>query len=479
MPSLWRVDSADSEVRRGIRISLAEAAVVGALFAAMETWLVPLLVQRLGAAAAYVGWLTIVPQLGVACLGPIVRPLINLIGGNRRTVLLCSSSQIIFTAALAVSAIFSGHPWSAPLALWLAIANGLVGAVNGPAWTAWMGDLVPRTIMGRYLSWRWRIFIATRLGFGLLFAQILAKWPATVGPWGLFAVFCVAAVARLASVLLLARQPVFAPRPPIRGADSNRGAPGAITFVDFLRSMHRTPLGRWALVWSSLVFGLFVCGPFVAPYLIAPLSQGGLELDPRSYWMLINVGVVTRFVVLAPLGRLIDLAGAASVLRLGVVGLALLPLTWSFTTSLLWLSVTEVLVGIAACAAELSIGVLLFSCNRDPLQRVRLIGFQQAVAAVAVITGTYVGKRALELLQDTQWAEHLGWPGIDGSPFRMLILVSIVARLPGLVMALVLLPRLRELDDEETAGLWRLVPGSGVAESIRRGLMGVFRRPEG
>jgi MFS family permease len=479
MPSLWSADPSDSAVRRGIRISLIEGAVVGAMFAAMETWLVPLLVQRLGAAAAYVGWLTIVPQLGVAMLGPIVRPLIDRLGGNRRTVLICSSAQIVFTAALAVSALFAGHDWSASLALWLAIANGLVGAVNGPAWTAWMGDLVPRTIMGRYLSWRWRIFIGTRLAFGLIFAQVLAQWPATKGPWGLFAVFCVATASRAASVMLLARQPVFAPRPPIRGADSNRGAPGAITFLDFLRSIHRTPLGRWALVWSSLVFGLFVCGPYVAPYLIAPLTQGGLELDPRSYWLLINVGVVTRFVVLAPIGRLIDLAGAASVLRIGVIGLALFPVIWSYTTSLRWLAVTEVLVGIAACAAELSIGVLLFSCNRDPRQRVRLIGFQQAVAAVAVITGTYAGKQLLELLQATDWAAHLGWAGIDGSPFRLLILISVVARLPAVVMALALLPRLRDLDDEETAGLWRLVPGTGVAESIRRGLMGVFRRPEG
>jgi MFS family permease len=470
MASLWRGLPRDSVIRKGLRISLIEGAVCGAMIAATETWLVPLLQQRLGVMAAVIAWLTIIPQIAMVSIGTSVRPIIDWIGGNRRTVLLGAAMGVLLLLMLAGAALLQGHSWAAPAALWVAITLGIVQTVMAPAWFAWMGDLVPRPMMGRYLSWRWRIFISVRLAVGLGFAQVLTHWRATETPWGLVAVFGIAALARAASFTLLARQPVLKTRPVLRGVDSNRGDAGSITFRDFLRNIHRTPLGRCTLVWGVLVFGLNVCGPFVAPYLLAAAADGGLELDPSTYWWLVNVGVITRLVVLELIGRLTDMVGASAVLRVGVIGLCVFPNTWCFTGDVRWLMGSEILTGASACAAECAIGVLLFTCNRDPLQRVRLIGFHTVVAGAAVVAGSLVGMMLLRLANAGEM------PVLGSGPFRTVIMVSMVVRMPAIAMAVWLLPRVRSLDGEEAAGLWRMVPGSGVAETIRRGLASVFRR---
>jgi hypothetical protein len=41
------------------------------------------------------------------------------------------------------------------------------------------------------------------------------------------------------------------------------------------------------------------------------------------------------------------------------------------------------------------------------------------------------------------------------------------------------LPKLRSLRAEESADLWRMIPGADLTLTLSRGLMGFFRRPEG
>jgi MFS family permease len=469
MPTLWDMSSGGSAIRRGLRISLIEAAVTGAMFAATETWLVPLLVQGLGAAAYVIGLLTIIPQLGVVSFGAFARPIIVFLGGNRRTVLLTSYAQIAFLAGLSVPLHWPHASWAVPVALSLSIAIGLNGAISGPAWISWMGDLVPRSIMGRYLGWRWRIFAPSKLFFGFLFALAIEHWPPVNGPWGFQIVFAIAALSRVASTWLLRKQPEPRLRPVLRGPESQKGFSPTVGLWGFLCTMHRTDLGRWTMVWASLNFGMMIAGPFFSVYMLKARPLG-LELDYSTYWWLANASTISRFVGVAILSRMVDLYGPSAMLRVAVLGIFSTPIVWIMTTDLLWLFTVEILNGLAWSAAECSVIVLLFTCNRDPLQRTRLIGYHQFVAGMAVVVGSSIG---------TILIKPGVLPELDGSEFRTLFLISIVMRLPALVMAAIMLPTLKTLDPEQTRGLWRMVPGAGLTMTIGRGLLGVFRRPEG
>ncbi len=467
MASLW---SGGSEVRRGVRISLIEAVMAGAMYAATETFLVPLLQQRLGAAAQVIGVLTIISQFGLVSIGAMARPVIRALGGYRAATIWMCVVQVGSLIALSVPLHFPQAPWAVPVGVALASLQGLSGAIMAPAWQAWMGQLLPRPMMPRYMAWRWRIFAPTKLAFGYGFASAVQHWPPEQGPTGFQIVLAVAAIGRIASALLLLNQHVPDPRPPLKGADSNRGAIQTATLIDFIRSLPRTDLGRCTLVWAAMHLGLLVAGPFFMPYFLAPQPRGrGLQY--HAYWWIVNIATMTRFLGATFMGRMVDLAGSAAVLRLAVLWICLVPsCIWGFVDSFAVLMVMEALNGLAWCAAEAAVGVMLLTCSRDPEHRVRLIGFHQAVVGVAVIGGSVLGSSMLA---------YQTLPTYAGSDFRSLFLFSGCLRIPVVIMALWLLPRRRRFDADESAGLWREIPGAGVTMAIGRGLAGVFRRPEG
>ncbi|MBA3708638.1 MAG: hypothetical protein H0W83_07465, partial [Planctomycetes bacterium] len=375
MATLWQPGG--SAIRRGIRISLLEAIMAGSMFAATETWLVPLLQQRLGAAAYIIGVLTVISQLGVVSLGVLARPVILWIGGYSQATIFTCWVQVVSLLGLSLPLYYPNADWAVPVAVSLSILHGLAGAIMAPAWLAWMGDLVPRPMMARYLAWRWRIFAPTKLVFGLVFALAVTHWPASQGPYGFQIVLLIAAVGRLASIWLLMRQHVPKPRPTLRGPESLRGSPAMVSLWAFVRTMHRTDIGRMTMVLTALSFGVLIAGPFFMSYMLEPRPIG-LELDEVTYWWLVNTGTVTRFVMVAIMGHMVGLYGASALLRVAVIGVTVVPAVWAWTTNIWCLFAVEILSGTSWCAIETSAGVLLLSCNRDPAQRMRLIGYHQA-----------------------------------------------------------------------------------------------------
>jgi hypothetical protein len=83
------------------------------------------------------------------------------------------------------------------------------------------------------------------------------------------------------------------------------------------------------------------------------------------------------------------------------------------------------------------------------------------------------------LARDSDDPANSWLPQINESGFHTLFLISACMRLPAVILALRFLPKLRSLNAEESAGLWRLVPGTGMVQTLSRGLMGFFRKPEG
>jgi MFS family permease len=458
-------------------IAVIEGVVVAAMLVTVESFIVPLLQKRLGASASIIGLLTIVPMIGSSFAGLVVGPVIRALGGNKRCVLITCAIQIAALAGLGIPIHYPERSWAVPVALGLAISIALVGSVGGPAWISWMGSLVPRRLQGRYLSFRNRLLILVKLGFAAAFAQVIYLLPENQGPWGLQIVLAVGALSRLASMWMIARQHDPAPRPKLSSHDSQHlVASGGM--LHFLRTIFRTDLGRWTAVWATLHFGVMISGPYTAVYMLA-LQPDGLGLSAWPYIILLQTATVTRLVVFPFVGRLIDLFGPAAMLRVAVAGITLIPLPWAFATSLPILIATEVASGLCWCVAEIAVGVLLFSCHRDPGHRSRLIGYHQTVvAAVAALSATC---GSILLAKDPATAGALGdlLPPIAGSSFHTLFLISMVMRIPAVIFAIKLLPGLRELRDEEHAGLWRLIPGTDLALGLSRGLMGFFRRPEG
>jgi MFS family permease len=240
--------------------------------------------------------------------------------------------------------------------------------------------------------------------------------------------------------------------------------------------MPGTPLGRWTLVWAALHFGVMLAGPYFATYMLSRQPDGlHLEAGGYAYMALIYTAVVVRLLAYPLVGRLVDLFGPGAVLRAAVAGITMIPLAWALTTQIWLIVAAEVVSGLCWCSAEISVGVLLFSCHRDPAERSRLIGYHQSAVNFVAAMGAIAGSVLLAGHGDGRAL----LPALGDSPFHTLFILSTLLRLPALVLAVRLLPGLRGLRAGESAGLWRMLPGTGLVLTAGRGLMGFFRRPEG
>ena len=465
-------------LRQGMAISVYEGIVVGGMLATCEMFLVPLLQNRLDASASEIGLLTVVPMIAFALMGPVVSPLIRSMGGNKRCVLITSVFQILCLFLLSIPLHHRHAPWAVPTALALSIGITFVGGVGGPAWLSWMGSLVPRRLQGRYVGYRNRLVILSKLAFAAGLTGVIALLPEDLGLWGLQIVLVVGALSRTASLVLLARQPEPEPRPTHSSADSQHlAASGGM--MHFLRNLTRSEMGRWTIVWAMLQFGVALSGPYLVSYMIAAGPEG-LNLSAWPYFVLLYTATVTRLAVMPFVGRLIELYGPSAMLRVAVAGIVLIPIPWALSRTLSVLVVSEMFSGLCWCIAEIAVGVLLFSCHRHPTHRARLIGYHQSVVTLAGMLAALTG--SLLLARDATPVAHetVGHllPAIGGSPYHSLFLLGAAARLPALLFAWKLLPTLRPLRDDEHQDLWSTLPGTTMALSVGRGLIGYFRRPE-
>lgn len=457
-------------------IAVIEGLVVAAMLGFAESFIVPILQTRLLATPSQIGLLTIIPLLGTVFTGIVLGRIIRLLGGNKRAVVLHALVQSMLIAGLSIPLHNPTADWAVPVGITLAVSIALAGSIGGPAWINWMGALVPRRLQSRYLAYRSRLVIVVKLGFACVFAQVLHVLPAELGPWGLQTLIIIAVISRLASTWLIHIQYDPPARPHHHINTGRLHHHGATSFATFLRTITTTDLGRWTLVWALMHFGVMLAGPYFAAYMLSAAPRG-LGLSPGwTYVILIQMAVLVRVAAYPLAGRLVDLYGPAAVLRVAVCGIMVIPVAWALTTSIPLLLLTEVVSGLCWCMAEVAVGVLLFTCHRDPLQRSHLIGYHQSVVNAVAVCGATAGAVALVGGVD---AESSLLPALGDSDFHTLFLLSALFRLPAVILAMRFLPRLRALRAEESAGLWRMLPGTDLVLTLSRGLTGFFRRPEG
>ncbi len=476
----WFASGGDgnSLIRRGVRLFLIEGAVCGVMCACTDNWLVPLLTVHLGATGALIGYLTTIPMLGLVTVGVVARPVIKFLGGNRVATVIVCGTQTLMLLGLIIPVEFA-IPGRLAMAMAMCLVFGLIGTLGGTPWNALVGGLLPRSMSGRLSGLRFRLFQVSKVVFGLGFTGIFQIWPIANHPHALAAVLVVAAIARSGSTLLLYHTPELPSRPTRREPLSEGHAVATVTFLDFLKGLGRTRVGAWSLAWSVMVFGCTVTSPFMAPYFVRPRQDGGMGLDlrPYDYWLLCNIAVLTRIAMVPLIGRAVDLLGASAMLRVGMLGVCFNIVPYIFTERLPLLYATEVFGGLSWCTVEIAMGVLMLSCSRDPLQRTRLISFCQVVSGGAILLGGLLGQLLLSQLESGSL--HRSCLLVHGNAYRSLFVIGSLLRWPGAVLAVVLLPRLRALNDQETRGLWRLVPGLSLSVWVSRSLFGVVRRAIG
>ena len=286
-----------------------------------------------------------------------------------------------------------------PLAI-LAAASAytVLAQAAGPAWSSWMGQIVPARLRGRYFARRNRWVHAASLtgllaaGIGLRAAESFALAPDVA-----FAIlFSLAGLARLASaaLLLAGREPAFV-RP---------GTDGGVRAV--VRGRLPTPALRLVRTGGLLWLTVAISSPFFAPFMLIDLGFGYAE-----YALAEAALVVGKVTSLARMGPVVDRRGPVLPWRLGTGGIALLPLPWMLVGGPLGAAACQLVGGLSWGAFEVTQLALLLGATSDR-QRAAVFALHGVVTGVSIALGSVVGSLLL----------------VSGAPLHGVFLASAIGR---------------------------------------------------
>ena len=304
-------------LRRSLNAAVAEGAFAE-IFAACATGAVITgWALYLGASAAMIGLLGALPLAAqVASL-----PAAWFTGTrSRKAVALWAVgiSRLTFLPLLTLPTLDVGPDAKLDLFLIIVAVSTVASVISNSAWVAWMGDLVPDRIRGRFFGRR-TIFLNIAGTITSLGAAVLLDSLRPLGWTGaaLSALTGAACLAGVASVVLMLRQH----EPPVP-AEPRASAWTVLRLA--LRGRRTRPFVGYLFAWNAAVG---ISASFFAYHMLTNLHTGFLVVAAHG------VGVAAVRIASARFwGQTVDRIGAGPVLVLCSFGIASVPLTWFFVT---------------------------------------------------------------------------------------------------------------------------------------------------
>jgi len=325
-----RIRGPMSRLRRSLRASTAEGFGAELVNACAGPTILAGWALHLGATPLDVGVLCALPQL--AQLVQLPSAWVTALLGRRRVAIAAVGLSRQALLPLALLPLFHLSPASGrALLLWVAAAAAVLGVLGNNAWTAWMGELVPEALRGRYFGRRTALctFGGTIAGVGVarLLDLLSSRGRAELVLSLLAGLACAIG---LLTTLFMSRQhePASAPGP----------GPTLAAALRPLRDGDARSLLAFQLAWNASVA---VGGGFFTFHLLHNLRVGFTLAAIQAAG-----GALVR-ILAAPLwGRALDRFGARPVLAACSFAAAVQPLIWLTTSpTFVWPIAVDALVG--------------------------------------------------------------------------------------------------------------------------------------
>jgi len=328
--------------------------------AVLQLW-APKIIARLG---SFRTWLTALALLQAFCFLPLIL-------------------SALFGPLLGASLGASREAVSLPWVFLILAVYWLCNLGSGPAWNSWMSHLVPLSVRPGFFAIRGRLEQAGLL-IGLLVAAVSLESAKSFGHelWAFAGLFCLASTARLYSAWCLAHQ---------------TETPHAVlqqTPLSWREMWNRVRTGRDGQLISLLALyqiAIHISSPFFNPFMLKQLN-----LSYGEYIGLIAVSFVAKIAVYPWLGGLGRRWGALNLMQFGALITSILPILWVISDSLMWLTLAQVISGVAWAIFTLGATLSLFTVVRDS-ERTAFLSMFNLMHAVCVVLGSLLGAKVLAL----------------------------------------------------------------------------------
>ncbi|HET6414412.1 MAG TPA: MFS transporter [Anaeromyxobacter sp.] len=325
-----RVVGPKSRLRRSLRASTAEGFGAELVNACAGPTILSGWALHLGATPLEVGALAALPQ--IAQLVQLPSAWATALLGRRRVAIAAVGLSREALLPLAFFPLMNLPPASARgLLIGVAAISAVLGVLGNNAWTAWMGELVPEALRGRYFGRRTALCTLGGTLCGVLVARLLdsvtSRGLAGLALSGLAGAACLLG---LVTTVLMAKQH-DPPGPPPRG-------PSLEAAVRPLKDVEVRSLLAYQAAWNASVG---VGGAFFTFHLLHTLRVGYTVAAIHA------AGGAAARILAAPLwGRALDRFGARPVLAACSFAAAVLPLVWLTTSpGFVWPIAIDALVG--------------------------------------------------------------------------------------------------------------------------------------
>lgn len=343
-------------------------------------------------------------------------------GGRRRTFLIAGITHRLLWLVIAFIPWWASGSRSWVVLLCVFGLSSIFANVAAPSALAWMADLVPGKIRGRYFSRRLQIGQMVGVVVTVAIGYILDRADDLPGPTLLNALviaLCISAVCGSMDFIMLSR---------IRDSRQHRPDPGLT-----LRELIRGPLAdrnfrRFLGFTASLNFGIGFIGTFVWLYVFDVIGMSNVQAN----LMLVAAPLFAQMLTYPIWGRLTDRLGQRPVLIIAGVLVVNGASAWILVTpDNWWLGYTAVLLTAAAWpGVELGNLNMLLGMSRSQGQgrgRSAYVAINSVVVGVAGIASGLFGGVLAELLE--HWEGSLfGWKlTYHGILFLLSALLRLVA----------------------------------------------------
>lgn len=329
----------------------------------------------LGCSDTVAGWIVTIPLLAGAALQLMTPWAVQRLGSHRQWVVGCSMVQAASFVPLMLSAVLGTMP------VWLlfTIASFYWGAglAAGPAWNAWITNIVPADIRSTYLAKRTRVGQIVLLGAFLGGGELL-QYGKTYGlELRIFlSLFALAGLCRFCSVLCLL-------------AKSERQRPDrALQAIDLgeLRGMWKRGASGPLLAYLWIMYATAqIAGPFFTPYLLKDML-----VSYREYTLVLGMSILAKALVMPFAARFANKYGVRALLILSGAIMIPLPAMWLVSREVWFLLLIQTAAGASWGAFELAI-MLIFIETIPVQRRTNVLTLYNLGYALASVLGSLLG----------------------------------------------------------------------------------------
>ncbi|WP_455375891.1 MFS transporter [Kaarinaea lacus] len=412
--------SVDKALRHSVRDGVAYSVMAGAgetYFSAFALFF--------KANTAQIGLLASLPSL-ISSLSQLLSVWISHNGPTRRQIILTGAVlQTLLLLPLMLLPVFF-QDMAVPLIILFVVMFHASGSMVVPQWSSLMGDLVPERRRGRYFALRTRYtsistFLALVVGGVVL--HVFEDAELTI--FGFITIFTIAAIARCVSVYHL----TFLVEP------KNEASTVDIQFNQhWWRRLTHSRFVQFSLFFACMQTVVAIASPFFAVYMLRDLQFTYIEFMLTS-----AATILMQFLALNTWGRISDVFGNRLILFVTGFVIPLIPALWLFSHNLAYLFAVQMLSGLVWAGFNLSANNFLYDLIPSP-RRATFMAFHNVATNIGVFCGALLGGYLGTVLPN-----NVTLGGTTYSWESALLGVFLLSSLARLAVALVFLPRLREV----------------------------------